>query len=97
LRYLVSAHFILLANPLFYRKASFVIASELAHVSCHCEPQQDVFAKPKCEPATSHTCGVVEAICLQATLVFRLLRNARKDKNQDGRAAQVPFTLTTLH
>jgi hypothetical protein len=29
-------------------------------------PQQDVFAKPKCEPATSHTCGVVEAICLLA-------------------------------
>ncbi len=45
-------------------------------------PQQDFFAKPKCEPAMSHTCGVVEAICLQATLVFGLLRYARNDKNQ---------------
>jgi predicted CxxxxCH...CXXCH cytochrome family protein len=91
----VSAHFILLANPLFYRKASFVIASELARgscsqASCHCEanlPTFLVIANPKWG----------DAICLQATLVFRLLRNARKDKNQDGRAAQVPFTLTTLH
>ena len=43
MRYLVSAHFVfLLANSLFYRKASFVIANELAHgscsqVSCHCK------------------------------------------------------------
>jgi len=36
----------------------------LAHEFCHCEPQQDFFAKPKCDPATSHTCGVVEAISL---------------------------------
>ena len=43
-------------------------------------PQQDFFAKPKCEPATSHTCGVVEAISSQATLVFGLLRYARNDK-----------------
>ena len=44
---------------------------------------KDFFAKPKCEPATSHTCGVVKAISLQATLVFGLLRYARNDKNQD--------------
>ena len=25
---------------------------------------KEFFAKPKCDPATSHTCGVVEAICL---------------------------------
>ena len=60
----------------------------LARVPCHCEPQQDVFAKPKCEPATSHTCGVVEAICLQATFVFGLLRYARNDKSQDRHEAQ---------
>ena len=30
-------------------------------------PQQDFFAKPKCEPATSHSCGVVEAISLQVS------------------------------
>ena len=47
--------------------------------------RKDFFAKPKCEPATSHTCGVVEAICFQATLVFGLLRYARNDKSQDGR------------
>ena len=46
------------------------------------------FAKPKCEPATSHTCGVVEAISLQATLVFGLLRYARNDKSQDRHEAQ---------
>ena len=33
---------------------TFVIAKEW----------KDFFAKPKCEPATSHTCGVVEAISL---------------------------------
>ena len=48
-------------------------------------PQQAFSAKPKCEPATSHICGVVEAIALQATLVFGLLRYARNDKSQDGR------------
>ena len=31
-----------------------------------------------------HICGVVEAISLQATLVFGLLRYARNDKNQDA-------------
>ena len=88
----------------------------LAHEPCHCEALKDFFAKPKCEPATSHTCGVVEAISLpvdrhtafamttlklslrwnvvteaislQATLVFGLLRYARNDKKQDGREAQ---------
>ena len=35
------------------------------------------------------------AISLQATLVFRLLRYARNDKKQDGRAAQVPFAMTS--
>ena len=51
----------------------------------------DFFAKPKCEPATSHTCGVVEAISLQATIVFGLLRYTRNDKSQDNHTAQVPF------
>jgi hypothetical protein len=49
---------------------------------------KDFLAKPKCEPATSHTCGVVEAIFLQATLVLGLLRYARNDKKQDGHEAQ---------
>ncbi|MEE0876153.1 MAG: hypothetical protein UIH18_02530, partial [Fibrobacteraceae bacterium] len=49
---------------------------------------QNFFAKPKCEPATSHTCGVVEAISSQVTLVFGLLRYARNDKSQDGHEAQ---------
>jgi hypothetical protein len=61
--------------------------------TCHtrlviANPQQDFSAKPKCEPATSHTCGVVEAIFLQAALVFGLLRYARNDKSQDGHEAQ---------
>jgi hypothetical protein len=51
-------------------------------------PQQAFSAKPKCEPATSHICGVVEAIALQATFVFGLLRYARNDKSQDGREAK---------
>ena len=54
----------------------------------------DFFAKPKCEPATSHTCGVVEAISLQAALVFGLLRYARNDKNQDRHTT---FAMTTLN
>ena len=52
--------------------ANFVIAMEW----------KDFSAKPKCEPATSHSCGVVEAISLQATLVFGLLRYARNDKSK---------------
>ena len=55
----------------------------------------DFFAKPKCEPATSHTCskgGVVEAIPLQAALVFGLLRYARNDKKQDGRVVLKDFS-----
>ena len=56
------------------------------------------FAKPKCEPATSHTCGVVEAIFLQATLVFGLLRYARNDKKQDGHEAKAsPHDNLFLH
>ena len=37
---------------------------------------------------------MVEAIALQATLVFGLLRYARNDKSQDGHTA---FAKTTLH
>ena len=37
---------------------------------------------------------MVDAICLQATLVFGLLRYARNDKNQDGHTA---FAMTTLN
>ena len=61
----------------FLLRTTFVITME----------RKDFSAKPKCEPATSHTCskgGVMEAIPLQATFVFGLLRYARNDKNQDG-------------
>ena len=51
-------------------------------------------AKPECEPATNHTCGMVEAIPSQATLVFGLLRYARNDKNQDRHTA---FAMTILN
>jgi len=65
--------------------------------TCHsplviANPQQAFSAKPKCEPAASHTCGVVDAICLQATLVFGLLRYARNDKSQDGRVVLKDFS-----
>ena len=59
----------------------------LPRSSCHSRSLKRFSAKPKCEPATSHTCGVVEAIPSQATLVFGLLRYARNDKNQDRHTA----------
>ena len=40
---------------------------------------------------------MVEAISLQATFLFGLLRYARNDKSQDRHTAQVPFAMTTLH
>ena len=75
------------------------LVRDLPRVSCHLRSYllaplviamegKDFFAKPKCEPATSHTCGVVEAIFLQATLVLGLLRYARNDKKQDGHEAK---------
>jgi len=36
----------------------------LPRSSCHSRSLKRFSAKPKCEPATSHTCGVVEAISL---------------------------------
>ena len=62
---------------------------------CHCEAGKDFFAKPKCEPATSHTCGVVEAIPLQATLVFGLLRYTRNDKKTRWPRGARPLAMTT--
>jgi hypothetical protein len=35
-----------------------------SRTTCHCETCKIFFAKPKCEPATSHSCGVVDAISL---------------------------------
>ena len=46
------------------RRGNLITSSTLAHF-CHSRWNEKLFfAKPKCEPATSHTCGVVEAICL---------------------------------
>ena len=63
----------------------YLSATCLANRTCRkflviAKERKDFFAKPKCEPATSHTCGVVEAICFQVRLVFGLLRYARNDK-----------------
>jgi len=81
--------------------AIYLPVLHLPQAPCHCEPcrihgaaiclpvlylpQALVIAKPKCEPGTNHTCGMVETIPLQAALVFGLLRYARNDKKQDGR------------
>ena len=53
------------------RHTTFAMTTlNLPQAPCHSRTPTRFFAKPKCEPATSHTCskgGVVEAIYLHAT------------------------------
>ncbi|MBO5950343.1 MAG: hypothetical protein J6Q11_06505, partial [Fibrobacteraceae bacterium] len=88
--------------------ANLVIAMELARSSCHCDGTCPQFLSLRwnlplgschCEATCSHLLSLrwsetTEAIFLQATLVFGLLRYARNDKSQDRHTA---FAMTILN